>query len=63
MIMVLRYRELSVLYLLFSVDYVLSRILEALVLREHISLLQVFGVAVIILGLAFISMPEESKRG
>ena len=63
MIVALRYGELSVLHPMLSAGYVLSLILGALVLHEHISLIQVLGVAVIVLGLIFISAPEGSKRG
>ena len=63
MIIALRYGELSVLHPMLSAGYVLSLFLGAFVLHEQISLLQVAGVAAIILGLVFISVPEGSKRG
>ena len=63
MILALRYGELSVLHPMLSAGYVLSLILGALVLHEHISLLQILGVAAIILGLVFINVPKGSKRG
>lgn len=58
MIMALRYGELSVLHPMMSAGYVLSLTLGALVLDEHVTLTRVAGVAVIIVGLVFLSSSE-----
>lgn len=58
MIIALKYGELSVLHPMMSAGYVLSLVLGALVLDEHITVLRVIGVAVIIVGLIFLSSTE-----
>lgn len=55
MILALRYGELSILYPMMSIGYVLSLILGTVVLGERISLLRFMGIAIIILGLFFLS--------
>lgn len=61
MIVALRFGELSLLHPMLSAGYVLSLLLGASVLHEHVSFLQVIGVAIIIVGLVFISSPERRK--
>ncbi len=58
MIVALKYGELSVLHPMMSAGYVLSLVLGALVLNEHITALRIVGVAVIIVGLVFLSSSE-----
>ena len=58
MIVALKYGELSVLHPMMSAGYVLSLVLGALVLNEHITVLRGVGVAVIIVGLVFLSSSE-----
>lgn len=55
MIIALKFGELSVLHPMMSAGYVLSLVLGALVLDEHITFLRIAGVAVIIVGLIFLS--------
>ena len=61
MIIALKYGELSVLHPMMSMGYVLSLVLGALVLNEHITALRIVGVAVIIVGLVFLSSSEEEN--
>lgn len=58
MILALRYGELSVLHPMMSSGYVLSLLLGAVILDERISFMKVLGVAVIIVGLIFLSSSE-----
>ena len=58
MIIALKYGELSVLHPMMSAGYVLSLVLGALVLDEHITVPRIVGVAVIIVGLIFLSSSE-----
>ena len=62
MILALRYGELSVLHPMMSVGYVLSLFLGALVLDEEITLTKIIGVAVIIVGLIFLSSSETEAE-
>lgn len=62
MIIALRYGELSILHPMMSVGYVLSLILGAAVLGENVSFLKAAGVAVIIVGLVFLSSSEKKQR-
>lgn len=59
MIVALKYGELSVLHPMMSAGYVLSLVLGALVLGEHITVTRIIGVAIIIAGLVFLSSSEE----
>lgn len=61
MIIALRYGELSILHPMMSVGYVLSLILGATVLGENVSFLKAAGVAVIIVGLVFLSSSEKKQ--
>lgn len=61
MIIALRYGELSILHPMMSVGYVLSLVLGATVLGENVSLLKAAGVAVIIVGLVFLSSSEKKQ--
>ncbi len=58
MIIALKYGELSVLHPMMSAGYVLSLVLGAIVLDEHITPLRITGVAAIIVGLVFLSSSE-----
>lgn len=58
MIVALKFGELSVLHPMMSAGYVLSLVLGAWVLDEHITALRVVGVVVIIAGLVFLSSSE-----
>lgn len=62
MVVALRFGELSVLHPMLSAGYVLSLFLGAAVLKERISWMKIAGVAVIILGLVLISLPERSEK-
>lgn len=62
MILALRYGELSILHPMMSSGYVLSLILGAAVLREEISLQRIVGIAVIILGMVLLSVPEVKRK-
>ena len=62
MIIALRFGELSVLHPMMSAGYVLSLVLGALVLDEHITVPRIVGVAVIILGLVFLSSSEGKDK-
>ena len=62
MIIALKFGELSVLHPMMSAGYVLSLVLGALVLNEHITALRVVGVAVIIVGLVFLSSSEREDK-
>ena len=62
MILALRYGELSVLHPMMSAGYVLSLALGAAVLDEHISVMRMAGVAVIIIGLIFLSSSEVQHK-
>lgn len=62
MIIALKYGELSVLHPMMSAGYVLSLVLGALVLNEHVTVPRIIGVAVIIVGLIFLSS-SEGKDG
>lgn len=55
MILAYRYGKLSVLQPMLSLNYVLSILLAAVVLKEEITLLKCAGVLVIILGVVFIA--------
>ena len=61
MIVAFRFGELSVLHPMMSAGYVVSLILGAAVLNEKVTVLRVAGVAVIILGLVFLSASEEKR--
>lgn len=62
MIVALKFGELSVLHPMMSAGYILSLILGAIVLDEHITVTRIVGVAVIIVGLVFLSS-SEGKEG
>lgn len=62
MILALRYGELSVLHPMMSVGYVLSLFLGAVVLDEKITFMKIAGVAVIIVGLIFLSSSETGAE-
>ena len=62
MILALRYGELSVLHPMMSAGYVLSLLLGAAVLDEHVSFLRIVGVVIIIIGLIFISSSEVKSE-
>lgn len=62
MILALRYGELSVLHPMMSAGYVLSLLLGAAVLNEKITVYRVLGVAVIIVGLIFLSSSEGGQE-
>ena len=62
MILALRYGELSILHPMMSVGYVLSLVLGVAVLDEHITVLRMAGVAIIILGLVFLSSSEVKHK-
>ena len=62
MILGLRYGELSVLHPMMSVGYVLSLFLGAAVLDEKITVTKIAGVAVIIVGLIFLSASETGAE-
>ena len=62
MILALKYGELSILHPMMSAGYVLSLVLGAAVLGEQVSVLRVAGVAVIILGLVFLSSSEVKQK-
>lgn len=59
MVFGLRCGELSILHPMMGAGYVLSLILGAVVLGEEVSLLQVAGVAIIIVGLVLLSTSED----
>lgn len=59
MIIALKYGELSVLHPMMSAGYVLSLVLGALILNEHVTVLRIIGVVVIIAGLIFLSSSER----
>ena len=62
MIVALKFGELSVLHPMMSAGYVLSLVLGALVLNERVSVLRIAGVAVIIVGLVFLSSSEGKDK-
>lgn len=62
MILALRYGELSILHPMMSAGYVLSLVLGVAVLGEHISVFRIVGVAIIILGLIFLSSSEVKRK-
>lgn len=62
MVIALHYGELSILHPMMSVGYVLSLVLGAAVLGENVSFLKAAGVAVIIVGLVFLSSSEKKQR-
>ena len=55
MLVAYRYGKVSILQPMLSMNYVLSIILGAIILREDITLLKLIGVAVITLGVVFIA--------
>lgn len=55
MIVALKFGELSVLHPMMSAGYILSLVLGALVLDEQVTATRIVGVAVIIIGLIFLS--------
>ena len=59
MIVAYRFGSLSVLQPMLSMNYVLSIILAALVLKEEISILKCLGVLVIIIGVILIAGGDE----
>ena len=59
MIMAFRYGKLSVLQPMLSLNYVLSIVLAALVLKENITILKCIGVIVIIAGVVLIAGGDE----
>lgn len=61
MITALKYGELSKLHPMLSAGYILSLVLGALVLGEHISASRVAGIIIIILGLVCLNLPERKK--
>lgn len=62
MIFALRYGELSVLHPMMSAGYVLSLVLGAVVLDEHISISHIAGIIIIILGLVFLSSSGVKRK-
>ena len=59
MIVAYRFGKLSVLQPMLSLNYVLSIILAALVLKESITVLKCIGVMVIIVGVVLIAGGDE----
>ena len=59
MIVAYRYGRLSVLQPMLSLNYVLSIVLAALVLKENITILKCIGVIVIIAGVVLIAGGDE----
>ncbi|MBE5845244.1 MAG: EamA/RhaT family transporter [Butyrivibrio sp.] len=59
MIVAYRYGKLSVLQPMLSLNYVLSIVLAALVLKENITILKCIGVIVIIAGVVLIAGGDE----
>lgn len=59
MILAYRFGKLSVLQPMLSLNYVLSIILAAVVLKEEITLLKCIGVMIIIVGIVFIAGGDE----
>lgn len=59
MLFAYRYGKLSVLQPMLSLNYVLSIILAALILREEITALKCVGIIIIIAGVIFIAGGEE----
>lgn len=59
MIIAYKYGKLSVLQPMLSLNYVLSIILAALVLKEEVTVLKCIGVLVIILGVVMIAGGDE----
>lgn len=52
--------DLSLAYPLLSISYIIGIILSVLILKEKVTLLQVFGVLVIITGVTLVSIGHES---
>lgn len=59
MIVAYRYGRLSVLQPMLSLNYVLSIVLAALILKENITILKCIGVIVIITGVVLIAGGDE----
>lgn len=62
MILALRFGDLSILHPMLSFGYILSIFLGALVLQEVVTATKVLGIAIIILGLVCLSMPERGRK-
>ena len=62
MILAMRYGELSVLHPMMSAGYVLSVGLGLVVLHEAVTPQKLLGIAVIIAGLIFLSLPERGDK-
>lgn len=60
MIIAYRYGKLSVLQPILSINYVLSTVLGAMVLKENISILKTIGVLIIISGVILITGGDEN---
>lgn len=59
MILGLKYGELSVLHPLMCVGYIFALINGAVFLKEKVTALQLIGIAIIILGVVFITRGED----
>lgn len=59
MLIAYRYGKLSVLQPMLSLNYVLSIVLGAIVLKENISILKCIGILIIILGVIMIAGGDE----
>jgi drug/metabolite transporter (DMT)-like permease len=54
--------DLSLAYPLLSISYIIGIILSVLILKEKVTLLQVLGVLVIIMGVTLVSIGHEGSR-
>lgn len=61
MIIAYRYGKLSVLQPMLSLNYVLSIVLAALILKEKITIFKVIGVLIIIAGVVLIAGGDEEE--
>lgn len=61
MIVALKFGELSRLHPMLSAGYILSLVLGSLVLEEHITISRIEGIAIIILGLVCLNLPERKS--
>ncbi len=63
MLFAYRFGSVSVLQPVMSMNYVLSVVLGAIVLKESVTILKVIGVLVIMIGVHLIGGGEEKKEG
>lgn len=61
MIAALKFGELSRLHPMLSAGYILSLVLGAIVLKEQVSFSRIAGIAIIILGLVCLNLPERKN--